>query len=181
MNNNILCNCCLICIVHLNPRAERHATTEEAVQERVSRVRSSEKKGRGKDQDQTVVMRATTPHGTLAPSAADSRSTWRQRIPPLVALAKVLALGEVSPIILGNTHMNHLQIIKPPRDNNASVLPPRMRQTSMNLSSLTRVSLNWIPCRTNQVRCLCSVGRPYTYPLGFQRHHKIKNQSSFRC
>ena len=52
---------------------------KKAVQERVSRVRSSENSGRGKDQYRTVVTRATTLRGTPALPAADSRSTQRQR------------------------------------------------------------------------------------------------------
>ena len=52
---------------------------KKAVQERVSRVRSSENSGRGKDQDRTVVTRATTLRGRPALPAADSRSTQRQR------------------------------------------------------------------------------------------------------
>ena len=110
---------------------------KKAVQEHVSRVRSSEKSGRGKDQDRTVIMRATTLRGTPALSATDSRSTQRQRNSTISSTShKLLACREASPIILlGNVRVNHLQITKPP-DDNASVLPPRMTQPDTSESEL---------------------------------------------
>ena len=86
---------------------------------------------------------------------------------------------EASPIVqLGNVHTNHPQIIKLLRDNNASILPPRMSQTSMNLSSLTPANQPGGPEPTDPGRyprdCRSNIEQPFytLYVPTHKTHHK---------